>query len=185
MNRAFFFGVALTSLFVASTARAEAPAPSHQLTASARLGAMAYLSRFQTAGGIGGGLGVRDTIDGRYLLELDAMHLVEIGSAFGFRIAAGLQRSERDEHGSARFWIPSVMVTGTMFAGDRLRFLTADHPTPVVAPATAIGLAVAPLRFVAGGTEISLLELGAGLGWDFPGLGTSISVSLIEVGARF
>ncbi|MBX5484783.1 MAG: hypothetical protein IRZ16_23415, partial [Myxococcaceae bacterium] len=141
----------------------------HVFTAYAQLGGLIYLSRFQTAGGVGGGLGVRDTYAGRYLVQADFHHLVEIGNAFAIRLGAGLQRAATDEAGNERVWIPAVLLTGTVHMGDRLRFLTFEHPTPVVAPATALGVAVAPLRFQLQQAEVSLLEIGAGVGWDFPG----------------
>jgi hypothetical protein len=49
----------------------------------------------------------------------------------------------------------------------------------------SLGVTVAPLRFVLQGTEVSLLQLGVGLGTDFPGLGITYSLGLMEVGTAF
>lgn len=166
------------TLPAAESSRSESAAgASHVFSVYARTGAMVYLSAGQTAGGLGGGLGVRDTVHDRYLLQADLTQLSLIGTAFALRLGAGVQRRGT--------WAPAALVTGTLFLGDRLRFLTPAHPAGVTAPAHALGMTLAPLRFRASGVEVSLLELGIGVGWDWPGIGATYNATLLEVGTSF
>jgi hypothetical protein len=157
---------------------APALAEDHQLSAYCRSGLTLYLSPARTAGGLGGGVGVRDTFRDRYLFQLDASYLSMLGNAFDLRLGAGLQRS-------GGTWAPSAMLVLSTLFGDRLAFLTPEHPTPIGGPALSLGLNVAPLRFTSGGTTVAVLELGVGVGSDFPGVGLSYRVGLLEVGASF
>jgi hypothetical protein len=158
-------------------ARASVPPASHQLTLYGRAGGLVYLSAAMTTGGLGGGLGVRDTIQDRFILQADLNFLMGIGNVGALRLGAGLQRSGT--------YTPAVLATLSAVVGDRLSFLTPEHPTPVRHPALALGVSVAPLRFTEAGMHLSFLELGVGIGTDFPGLGVALQLSLLEAGTTF
>ncbi len=173
MIAAFLLGAVL------SQAPADAPraAPSSPLSVYVRGGLHLYLSDAQTAGGIGGGLGARYAFSGeRFFAQADVSRLVMIGNPTLVRVGAGAQRRGT--------WAPAATLSASAFLGDRLRFLTGERMTPARLPAVALGVNVTPLRWVSGTSEVSLLELGAGLGWDFPGRGTALNVGLVEVAIR-
>ncbi|HVE83284.1 MAG TPA: hypothetical protein VND93_10575 [Myxococcales bacterium] len=138
---------------------------------------MVYLSGARTMGGVGGGVGVRGFPGPPFILQADVSSLLLLGNVAALRLGAGVQRSG--------LYSPFALVTALTLLGDRLTFLTPDHPVPVTGPAVSLGVTVAPLRFVFQGAEVSLLQLGAGLGTDLPGLGISYSLGLMEVGAAF
>jgi hypothetical protein len=149
----------------------------HRLTLYGRAGGLVYLSGAMTTGGLGGGVGLRDTLQDRFILQADLNFLMGIGNVGVLRVGAGLQRSGT--------YTPAVLATLSAVMGDRLTFLTPEHPTPVRSPALVLGLNVAPLRFTQGGMQLSLLEFGVGIGEDFPGVGVSLQLNLLEVGTSF
>lgn len=168
----------MSALMLLTAVLATSPAPEpHALTAYVQSGASLYLSNAQTAGGIGGGVGVRLHLSEPLFLQADLSYLGMLGNSFRTRVAAGFQRTGT--------WRPAVRLGANVLTGDRLRFFMGDRITPVSVPTWSLGLTVAPLRFATSVAEVSVLELGAGLGWDFPGLGTSIDVTILEVGVRF
>jgi hypothetical protein len=166
-------------------ARAQEAAPAqagvlpsgHRLTLYSRAGGLVYLSDAMTTGGLGGGVGLRDTLQDRFILQADLSYLMGIGNVGALRLGAGLQRSGT--------YTPAVLVTLNAVMGDHLTFLTSAHPTPLRGPALSLGLSVAPLRFTQGGMQLSLLELGVGAGTDLPGLGLAWQLGLLEVGTTF
>lgn len=163
------------STLVASPAPAEAPESSgHQFSLYARSGATAYLSQARTQGGLGGGFGVRDTVDGRWLLQVDANGLTGLGSVLAVRVGAGVQRRG--------WWTPAALVSLTGLFGDNLGFLTPEHPEPPRGPALGLGVTLAPARFTFGRAQVSVMELGVGVGTDRPGLGLLYGLTLLEVG---
>ncbi|WP_375767655.1 hypothetical protein NR798_39170 [Archangium gephyra] len=153
-----------------------AAAAEPQLTVYSRAGAMLYLSDAQTAGGIGGGVGLRATFEERFILQADVSYLMGIKNVAGLRLGAGLQRRGT--------YTPAVLLTLSTLMGDRLLFLTPQHPTPP-GPAPVLGVSIAPLRFSHEGTQVSLLELGVGVGSDLPGTGMSWQLGLVEAGVSF
>ncbi|MGZ3460783.1 MAG: hypothetical protein ACXU86_20025 [Archangium sp.] len=169
----------------AGGARAEETAPAragqlpegHRLTLYGRTGALFYLSDAMTTGGLGGGVGLRDTIRDRFILQADLNYLMVLGNVGALRLGAGVQRSGT--------YTPAVLATLSAVVGDRLTFLTPAHPTPIRSPAVALGLSVAPVRFTDGGLQLSLLELGVGIGTDLPGRGLAWQLALLEVGTSF
>ncbi|MFY0528917.1 hypothetical protein ACN28I_39080 [Archangium gephyra] len=161
----------LLLLLLATPAAAE-----HPLTVYSRAGAMLYLSDAQTAGGIGGGVGLRATFDERFFLQADVSYLMGVKNVAGLRLGAGLQRRGT--------YTPAVLLNLSTLVGDRLVFLTPQHPTPA-GPALALGVSIAPLRFSHQGTQVSLLELGVGVGTDLPGTGVSWQLGLVEAGVSF
>jgi hypothetical protein len=169
--------VGLVLLGVAGGAGAQEPTPEHRVAAYSHAAAAVYLSSARTIGGVGGGLGVRDTVRDRFILQADASYLSLIGNVVEVRLGAGIQRQG--------MYAPTLLLTLSGFFGDRLSFLTEAHPTPVEFPALSLGLSVAPLRFRLNDTHLSLLELGVGAGTDLPGLGLSYRLTLLEVGASF
>ncbi|HZH13425.1 MAG TPA: hypothetical protein VE057_03585 [Archangium sp.] len=185
MKRSRFVGLlaCVLVLFAAGGARAqEVPAQEpgpreHQFTFYSRAGALAYLSDARTTGGAGAGVGLRDTLHERFILQADLSYLMMLGNVGVLRLGAGVQRSGT--------YTPAVLLTLTSFFGDRLAFLTPEHPTPVGKLAMALGVSVAPLRFTHQGLQMSLLELGVGVGSDLPGLGLSYQLGLLEVGTAF
>ncbi|HLM42843.1 MAG TPA: hypothetical protein VK458_03195 [Myxococcaceae bacterium] len=174
----------MTSTLLVLTALAASPAPGeeaprdvpsrHQLSLFARSGATVYLSPVRTHGGVGGGFGLRDTVDGRWLLQADASALTGLGTSFAVRLGAGVQRKG--------VWAPAALVTLTGLLGDRMEFLTPEHPTFRGGPSLGLGLTLAPARFTLGGAQVSLLELGVGVGTDRPGLGLLYGLTVLEVG---
>jgi hypothetical protein len=165
------------SLLAASPAPEEEampPWPPHQLSLYARSGASAYLSAARTQGGVGGGFGLRDTVDGRWLLQADVNALTGLGSVLAVRVGAGVQRPG--------WWAPAALVNLTGLFGDRLDFFIPEHPSSVEGPSLALGLTLAPARFTLGRAQVSLLELGVGVGTDRPGLGLLYGLTLLEVG---
>ncbi|HZI06250.1 MAG TPA: hypothetical protein VEZ71_19625, partial [Archangium sp.] len=99
----------------AADERAEAPA-AHQFSVYSRGGVQAYLSPTRSTGMFGGSLGVRDTIQGRFILQADVGYLMNFGNVVPVQLAAGIQRSG--------FYTPAALVTFTSFLGDRINFLT-------------------------------------------------------------
>jgi hypothetical protein len=164
----------LSTLATSPAPSEEAEAPRHQLSLYGRSGVTAYLSAARTHGGVGGGFGVRDTVDGRWLLQVDASGLTGLGSALAVRVGAGVQRQG--------WWAPAALVSLTGLFGDRLDFLTPEHPVPVAGPSLGLGLTLAPARFTLGGAQVSVFELGVGVGTDRPGLGLLYGLTLLEVG---
>jgi hypothetical protein len=170
-----------TLLVLSTLAASPAPAeeepllpPRHQLSLYARSGATVYLSQARTHGGVGGGFGLRDTVDGRWLLQADASGLTGLGTAFAVRVGAGVQRQG--------WWAPAALVSLTGLFGDRLDFLTPEHPSVSAAPSLGLGVTLAPARFTLGQAQVSLFELGVGVGTDRPGLGLLYGLTLLEVG---
>ena len=149
----------------------------HQLSVYLRSGAALYLSDARTQGGVGGGVGVRDTVDGRWVLQADVNGLTGLGSVLAVRVGAGLQRQG--------VCSPAVMVNLTGLFGERLDFFIPAHPQSVAGPALGLGLTLAPVRFHLGRTQVSVLELGVGVGTDRPGLGLLYGLTLLEVGMTF
>jgi hypothetical protein len=172
-------GLGLSVLLACSTARAgaEPEPPQHRLSVYFTTGGAAYLSQARTFGGIGGGVGLRDTVGQYLLLQADVSYLMMIGNAGVVRVGAGLQRPGP--------YAPAALLTLSCFLGERLSFLTPQHPEPVTGPAVAAGLLLAPLRFVHEGTQVSLLQLNVGVGSDLPGLGVGYRVDAVEVGLSF
>jgi hypothetical protein len=158
-------------------ARADKVGGEHQLSVYVRTGLAAYLSDARTIGGIGGGLGIRDTVRERFILQADVNYLAYIGNTVGLNVGAGLQRSG--------MYSPAVLLTASALLGDQLSFLSSEHPRPPRHPAFSLGLSVAPVRFSVKGMQLSLFELGAGVGTDLPGLGLSYRLGLLEVGASW
>lgn len=149
----------------------------HRITAYVHSGVGFFLSDFRTMGGIGGGLGVRDTLDERYILQADARYLVGLGNAVELRAGAGVQRRG--------LWTPAALVTLSGMMGGGMRFMTPARSTPVRAPALAVGLQLAPLRFTHAGTQLSLFEVGLGVGTEWPGTGVSLHLTLLQAGTSF
>lgn len=163
----------------AGDARAEeSPAPSHRLSVYTTAGAQVYLSNARTIGGVGGGLGIRDTINGRFILQADASYLSLLGNAASVRVGAGVQ------HHSGT-WAPAALLTVTTLFGEHLSFLTPEHPVRLTGPSVSLGVTLAPVRFELESVQVSVLQLGIGAGTDLPGLGLHYSVGLLEAGVTF
>lgn len=158
-------------------ARAEGASGEHQLTFYGRGGGQVYLSSARTQGGLGGGVGLRDTIRERFILQADLSYLMMLGNVGLLRLGAGVQRPGT--------YAPAVLLTFSTMVGDRLAFLTSEHPTPLGGPTMALGVSIAPLRFTHEGLQLSLLELGVGVGSDLPGWGLSYQLGILEVGTTF
>ncbi|MCY1078386.1 hypothetical protein [Archangium lansingense] len=155
----------------------ESPAPSHRFTVYTTAGAQAYLSSARTMGGVGGGLGLRDTINGRFILQADLSYLSMLGNTGSLRIGAGVQRSG--------MWAPAALLTVTTLFGEHLSFLTPEHPERLTSPAVSLGVTLAPVRFELESVQVSVLQLGIGAGTDLPGLGLNFSLGLLEAGVTF
>jgi hypothetical protein len=177
--RAGALALALGTLVAApGTARAEEPSsPRHRFSAYVTSGAQIYLSSARTIGGAGGGVGVRDTVNELFLFQADLSYLALLGNGGSLRVGAGVQRPGT--------WAPAALLTVSTLFGERLSFLTPEHPTRIPGPAMSVGLTLAPIRFDMQSVQFSLLELGLGVGSDLPGLGLNYSVGLLEVGASF
>jgi hypothetical protein len=149
----------------------------HQLMFYGRTGGQVYLSSARTQGGLGAGVGLRDTIRERFILQGDLSYLMMLGNVGLLRLGAGVQRRGT--------YTPAVLLTLSTLVGDRLAFLTSEHPTPLQGPTMALGVSIAPLRFTHEGLQLSLLELGVGVGSDLPGWGLSYQLGILEVGTTF
>jgi|GEM_PF-1711405 len=149
----------------------------HQLTFYGHIAGRVYLSDARTQGGVGGGVGVRDTLHERFILQADLNYLMMVGNVGALRLGAGVQRRGT--------YTPAALLTLTTLFGSHLSFLSAEHPTPVRGPGVALGVSLAPLRFSRAGMQLSLLELGVGIGNDLPGWGVSYQLGLLEVGTNF
>ena len=161
----------------AGGARAQGTSGEHQLLLYGRVGGQVYLSSARTQGGLGGGVGLRDTLRERFILQADLSYLMMLGNVGLLRLGAGVQRRGT--------YTPAVLLTLSTLVGDRLAFLTPEHPTPPQVPAVALGVSIAPLRFTHEGMQLSLLELGVGAGSELPGWGLSYQLGLLEVGTTF
>jgi hypothetical protein len=164
-------------MLAALAALAVAAAPDHVLSASAHTGVNLYLSRARTAGGLGGGIGVRDTLRERWFVSADVSYLAQVGNAVDLQLGFGMQRRG--------LWNPSVAVVASALFGSQLTFMVDERTEPVRGPAVSLGIHGAPLKFSSGSAWASALELGVGAGLDFPGVGLSVRVMLLRVGASF
>jgi hypothetical protein len=158
-------------------ALADAPeAPSaHQWSVYARSGLTAYLSSARTQGGLGGGVGLRDTVGSRWLLQADVNGLTGLGSVLAVRLGAGVQHT-------GGVWTPAALVSLTGLFGDQLGFLMPGETGVSRSPALGLGLTLAPARFTWGGAQVSLVELGVGGGVDGASRGLVYGLTLLEVG---
>lgn len=173
-----FLALGLGLVALPTLARAEEPvATGHRFSLYTTAGAQAYLSDQRTIGGVGGGLGVRDTLDDRFIFQADFSFLSLLGNAASVRVGAGVQRRG--------MWAPAALLTVTTLFGEHLSFLSPAHPEPVPGPAVSLGVTLAPMRFDLQEVQISVLQLGIGAGSDFPGLGLHYSVGLLEAGVSF
>jgi hypothetical protein len=164
--------------FDARAEEAPAPAPAgHRFSVFTTAGAQVYLSPVRTMGGVGGGLGVRDTIDGRFILKADLSYLSMLGNTGSLRLGAGVQRRG--------LWAPAALLTVTTLFGEHLSFLTPEHPERPTSPAVALGVTLAPVRFELESVQVSVLQLGIGAGTELPGLGMNYSLGLLEAGVTF
>ena len=109
----------------------------------------------------------------RWLLESHIGFRVGSGSVQWLHVAGGVQ--------ARGTYSPALLLGARFMAGDALRFLTDQHPSAIRGPTATVGLTLAPARFRAHGTEISLGSLYAGIGSDFPGWGTGFGVTLFEI----
>jgi hypothetical protein len=180
--RAAHLGVVLLALLGSVAAEgaepqagAEPRAP--RLTAYVRTGLGLYLSETRTQGGVGGGVGVRATLSELFILQVDTTYLMGLGNSMELRVGAGVQRPGT--------YTPAALLVLSGMAGDSLRFLTPEHPSPKEGPALTLGLQLAPLRFTHQGLQVSVLELGVGLAPELPGLGVAWQVGLLEAGTSF
>ena len=82
-------------------------------------------------------------------------------------------------------WNPSVALVASALFGSQLRFMADERTELVRGPAVSLGIHGAPLRFSSGSVWASALELAVGAGLDFPGVGLSLRVTLLRVGASF
>lgn len=136
----------------------------------------AYLSSVRTAGGAGGGVGVRGS-RGLYVVQWDASLLTGMGGLVEARVAGGLQRDGE--------YAPAILATLSLMLGPQIKVIDEQHAKPWRAPAAYAGLQLEPLRFRSGAYLVSALQLGAGIGSDFPGVGYAFRLGLFEVGLRF
>lgn len=153
------------------------PTPAHQFSVYGRSGVQVYLSDTRSTGMFGGSLGVRDTIHGRFILQADVGYLTNFGNVVPVQVAAGIQRQG--------FYTPSALLTFTGFLGDRVNFLSAEHPSLIRTPPLALGVLLAPARFTVEGAQLSLLEFGLGVSPEFPGLGLAYQLNVIDVAVSF
>ena len=103
--------------------------------------------------------------------------LTGLGSVLAVRLSAGIQRQG--------VWTPAALVNLTGLFGEQLDFFTSEHPLSVLGPSVGLGVTLAPTRFQWGRTQLSVLEVGVGVGTDRPGLGQLVGLTLLEVGRTF
>jgi hypothetical protein len=148
-----------------------------QWEAVVRMGGTLYNSEARAMGGAGGGVGVRATLDERFLLRADVAWLGLLGNVLETRLSAGVQLPG--------FYTPALQVTGSLLVGGGLHFLSVDRPTSGWGSAATVGLGLAPLRFSMEGMRVSMLELDVALGGDGAGTGWRYGLGLLEVGVVF
>lgn len=165
----------VSMMLLAAAMSLPANAVEHRLSAHARTGVLVHLSGSQSAGGAGFSLGLRDTLDERFILGGDLGYLFLIGNTLSLRLFAGVQRKGT--------WTPAAYATGTALFGQRLAFINAAHPDGPGPFPWSVGVSLAPLRFRGADTTISVLEAGVGFGADRPGLGLSYQLTLVDVSA--
>lgn len=164
--------VAMVLGLLASTPEPSTP---HRLEVYARSGAAIFMSPARFQGGLGGGFGLRDTVQGRWLLQADVAGFMGItGVGLSARLGAGVQRRGR--------WRPAARLELAGLFGDRAGVASSAQPRFVSGPALMLAGVLAPLRFGAPEGSVSLFEVGVGTGPDGPGWGLHLSVTLIEVG---
>lgn len=167
----------LIATLIAVSVSLPAAAVEHRLSVHARTGVLVHLSDAQSAGGAGFSVGLRDTLDDRFIVGGDVGHLFLIGNTMSVRLFAGVQRQGT--------WAPAVFASGAALFGHRLAFLKASHPDgPTLFP-WSVGAVLAPLRFRGERTTISVLEAGVGVGAELPGLGVAYQLTLLDVSADF
>jgi hypothetical protein len=171
---ALMLGVASEAWGSTEEGSSEPPVSSLRLSAYCLAGADLYLSPARTAGGLGGGCGLRGTLHERFLLQFDASYLTLLGNVASLRVGVGVQRQG--------VYAPAVWVMGGALAGQQLRFLPEPGSPLVTGPAAWLGVAVAPLRFRLPRAEVSLLELGVGVGLESPQPGLLLHLGLLSVG---
>jgi hypothetical protein len=152
-------------------------APPVRIAAYLRSGLTVHIAPSQTIGGLGGGVGVRLSFPKCWLAQADLNYLNLIGHVGELRFGGGIQRPGT--------WNPAALGTLSILFGDRLSFRTAEHPWPSSGPVVSAGISIAPLRFSRQNYTASVLELGIGVKPDFPGLGVTYSVGLLEIGHSF
>ena len=157
---------------------AAASTPVHQFSVYSRGGVQAYLAPNRSTGLFGGSVGVRDIIQDRYILQADVGYLMNFGNVVPVQVAAGMQHR-------IGFYTPAALVTLTGFFGERLSFLSSDHPSVNRIPPVALGVLLAPARFTVEGAQLSILEVGVGVSPEFPGAGVAYQLNLIDVGVSF
>lgn len=150
--------------------------PAHRFGVYVRSGAAAYFTAARSAGGAGGGIGLRDVVDGWLVLQADAAYLFGVGNLAEIRAGAGAQLPGPD-----RTYQPAATLLLSLYAGEQIRFLSEEHPTPVWDPGVAVGVELAPLRFTGETSRVSLLAPGIGVGLDFPSVGPVFQVTALEV----
>lgn len=148
-----------------------------QWTAYVRSGVTVHAAPSQSTGGVGGGAGVRMSFAKVWLAQADFNYLTLVGHVGELRLAGGIQRPG--------LWSPAALFNVSFLLGQRLSFRTPEHPWPTSAPIVTAGIVVAPLRFTQLHQTVSVLELGIGVKPDFPGVGVTYSLGLLEIGHVF
>ncbi len=175
--RAPVLGLLAALSLLPSRASAQEPG-AHQLSVYLRGGVSAVLAPSRAMGGLGVGVGVRDVMKDRFILQADVSYLTLLGHVGEVRLGAGIQRGGT--------WSPAALATVSVLMGDALTTRTENIPRTPRGPAGALGVTLAPLRFcMEGGSCVSVLELGAGYGTDFATAGPSLQIGLLELGLAF
>jgi len=183
----FLAGVLLTACGTAGGAQialaaeraeaAEGPASKeHSVGIYARTNGAVALTPARTAGGAGGGLGVRDVFRDWLILQADVAYLFGIGNLGELRAGAGIQLPGPDQT-----YQPAASLLVSLYFGEQLRFLSEEHPRPVWDPAVALGVELSPLRFTSERTRISVMAPGLGLVLDVPTVGPVVQLTALEV----
>jgi len=165
----------ISALLAASLMTATPAGFPGEFSVYANSGLTLLTSNVRTQGGLGGGLGVRDTLLDRWIFQADVEGLAGLGAVLSVRVGAGVQRQG--------WWTPALLVYLTGLFGDRLSFPTSEAPTAGWGPGLAVGLTLAPLRFRIDRVQLSLLEVSVGVGPDAGGAGQMVGLTLLEVGA--
>ena len=168
------WGAVLFAGLVGLASEARAHEASFQLSAYCLAGADVYLSPARTVGGLGGGCGLRGTLHERFLFQADASYLTLLGNVASVRVGVGVQRRG--------LYSPAAWVMGGALAGQQLRLLAEPGRPWVAGPAVWLGAAVAPLRWRLPRAEVSVLELGMGVGFESPQPGVVLHLGLLSVG---
>jgi hypothetical protein len=139
----------------------------------ARTGASVYSSSARLIGGTGGAVGV-ELRSAPMVGQLDVGFLAGLGTVGEARVAFGVEWPG--------IYRPAALASVALLFGTQTKFLTDSHPLGVRGPAVCVGTELAPMRFVRERWHLSALQVGVGVGTDWPEVGLGLRVTFFQLG---